>query len=129
MFKSRGAVQIALILFVCFGSLALAQTAPGVARPTSSNDRLFLSFAEDATVVDRQWWEGQVEAADDDDADASIIRAVVAFQPWVDMEVGGRGLNAKATEVGNACNDRAFGEIRSFLFGDPCQHSIPVGTR
>lgn len=90
MFRTRGAIPIALLLFVCLGPLALAQTAPGVARPTSSSDRLFLSFAEDATVVDRQWWEGQVEAADDDSADANVVRAVLAFQPWVDMEFGGR---------------------------------------
>ena len=102
MFKSRGAIPIALLLFVCLGSLALAQNAPGVARPTSSNDRLFLSFAEDATVVDRQWWEGQVEAADGDSADSNIVRAVVAFQPWVDLELGGRvGFGDTDMDVGS----------------------------
>lgn len=90
MFQSRGAIFVALTVALCAASALLAQTAPGVARPTSSSDRLFLGFAEDATVVDRQWWEGQVEAADYDSADANILRAVIAFQPWVDLEIGGR---------------------------------------
>jgi hypothetical protein len=101
MSKSLRAIPIVVTLLVSFGLLASAQTAPGVARPTSSSDRLFLSFAEDATVVDRQWWEGQVEAADGDSADANIVRAVVAFQPWVDLELGGRvGFGDTDVELG-----------------------------
>jgi hypothetical protein len=89
MRRIRVALLFALIFGVCAG-LAQAQSSPGVARPTSSSDRLFLGFAEDATVVDGQWWEGQVEAADSDAVDAQLLRAVIAFQPWMDIEIGGR---------------------------------------
>jgi len=80
---------IVTVALICCSSLALAQSGSSP-KPTSSSDRLFLAFAEDATVVDRQWWEGQLETADWDDFDANVIRGVVAFQPWIDFEVGGR---------------------------------------
>jgi hypothetical protein len=80
---------IVTVALICCGSLALAQTGSSP-KPTSSSDRLFLAFAEDATIVDRQWWEGQVGTADWDDFDVNFVRGVVAFQPWVDLEVGGR---------------------------------------
>jgi hypothetical protein len=85
----RGTVLLLSALAAC-GASAWAQNAPAVARPTSSTDRLFLGFAEDATLVERQWWEGQAGAADGDFVDANYLRGVVAFQPWVDVEVGGR---------------------------------------
>lgn len=80
---------IAIATLICCASLTLAQSASSP-KPTSSSDRLFLAFAEDATVVDRQWWEAQVGTADWDDFDVNVIRGVVAFQPWIDFEVGGR---------------------------------------
>jgi hypothetical protein len=56
----------------------------------SATDRLFLSFAEEATLVDRQWWEGQAEIQDGSGYDARILRGVAAFQPWDGVEFGGR---------------------------------------
>jgi hypothetical protein len=74
---------------------ALAQDAPAAAAPqasapTESAGRLFLSFVEDAVVVDRQWWEGQIEYSDGDPIDSTIVRGVVALQPWKYVELGGR---------------------------------------
>jgi hypothetical protein len=89
MRRSWRPILIALVVLTCCGSLALAQTGSGT-RPTSGSDRLFLAFAEDATVVDRQWWEGQVGTADWDSLDANVLNAVVAVQPWIDFEVGGQ---------------------------------------
>ncbi len=68
----------------------LALLAPGALAQSSSDDRLFLSFAEDATIVDSQWWEGQIELADWDNLDVMVLRGIVAFQPLQDVEVGGR---------------------------------------
>ena len=80
-----------------FGSQALAQTGSG-SSPTASHDRLFLAFIEDATLAQNQWWEGQLEISDGRkspvppgrDVDAFIARGLVAFQPWIDVEVGVR---------------------------------------
>ena len=66
---------------------ATTSTASGA---LSATDRLFLSFAEEATLVDRQWWEGQAEIQDASGFDARILRGVAAFQPWSDVEFGGR---------------------------------------
>ena len=89
-------------------AFAQAQTQPqtqpttqGQSRPTSTDDRLFLNFAEDATVAEKQWWEGQIELVDFDPTDAVILRGIVAFQPLKDVEVGGR--------VGFGNTDAPFG--------------------
>lgn len=76
------------------GSSALAQTGSGTS-PTSNHDRLFLAFIEDATLAQSQWWEGQIEISDGlevdgGDLDSFIVRGLIAFQPWVDIEVGVR---------------------------------------
>ena len=65
-------------------------TAPRLDRLTSGSDRLFLAFAEEAGLIERQWWEGQVELVDADPADATIFRLVFALQPWKRVEMGGR---------------------------------------
>ena len=82
--------------------LALAQTETTPPTPTSHptpvppsgmSDRLFLAFAQDAAIVPSQWWEGQVEyddGAKDIPVDVLLARAVVAFQPFRNIEVGGR---------------------------------------
>lgn len=72
-------------------SLALAPSAAPVAQTTSA-DRLFLGFIEDARIADRQWWEGQLEYRDGEDnvPDAIVVRGIVAFQPWDNVEIGGR---------------------------------------
>ncbi len=87
-------VVLVLAPLAGFGSAALAQTGSG-SSPTSSNDRLFLAFIEDATLAQNQWWEGQIEISDGlevpgGDLDAFIVRGIVAFQPWIDVELGVR---------------------------------------
>jgi hypothetical protein len=82
-----------LAIVVCLP--VAAQTQPSqddsnTGRQTRATDRLFLSFAEEATLVDRQWWEGQIEFLDGSGFDASILRVVAAFQPWAEVEFGGR---------------------------------------
>lgn len=91
MHKRLPFVVAVLALLACAASPALAQSG-SASRPTSGSDRLFLAFAEDATVVDGQWWEVQFAAEDEvyDAVDSKLIRGVMAFQPWIDFEVGGR---------------------------------------
>lgn len=78
------AAWLFFLLTCCLPLPALA------AQNDDSRDRLFLSFAEEATLVDRQWWEGQLEFRDESGFDATILRGVVAFQPWSQVELGGR---------------------------------------
>ncbi len=85
-------VVVVLAPLAGFGSPALAQTGSG---PASNQDRLFLAFIEDATLAQHQWWEGQIEISDGlevpgGDLDAVIVRGIVAFQPWIDVELGVR---------------------------------------
>lgn len=83
-------LHLALALAVTLLSpVARAQTAP----TTSSNtgyDRLFLAFIEDTAIAQKQWWEGQLELADGEDVDVLLLRGIVAFQPWTNVELGGR---------------------------------------
>jgi hypothetical protein len=58
--------------------------------PAGGAARLFLSFAEDAALVETQWWEGQGEFVDGAEIDAGLLRGVVAFRPWGHVEIGGR---------------------------------------
>lgn len=69
-----------------------ASSAAPVAS-TGFEDRLFLSFFQDAAIVKSQWWEGQLEFDDgssDIPTDATVVRGVVAFRPYKQLEVGGR---------------------------------------
>jgi hypothetical protein len=68
-------------------SAAMAQTASPPA--TSGNDRSFLNFAEEAALVDGQWWEGRAEYSAADEFDSLLARGIVALQFWNDIEVGG----------------------------------------
>lgn len=90
-----------LLPFLCLAALVsvptAAQTDPPPAQPTRAAapsqgnlDRLFLSFAEDATLVDSQWWEGQLEIAELELTDLWVARGIVAFNPIADLEFGGR---------------------------------------
>jgi hypothetical protein len=86
---------ILLAFVVCVPAAAQTDPPPEDAtaaqpRQTGATDRLFLSFAEEATLVDRQWWEGQAEFLDGSGFDARILRGVAAFQPWDQIEFGGR---------------------------------------
>jgi hypothetical protein len=56
---------------------------------TSSRDRLYINFIEDAMVVDEQWWEGWLEYDDFDAVQRTILYGRAAFQPWENIEVGG----------------------------------------
>jgi len=70
-----------------------AQDAKGKdAAPAASSaaGRLFLGFDREATLADRQWWEGQIEIADDDVVDVAQVRLVVALQPFKGFEFGGK---------------------------------------
>ena len=64
-------------------------TTPATAQ-TSGSDRLFLGFAEEAAVVDSQWWEGQGQLLENDNFDALIAVGVAAFQVADGWEVGGK---------------------------------------
>ena len=67
---------------------AAASKAPG-----GFSDRLFLAFFQDAALVPSQWWEGQLEYAngnDDIPVNVFLVRGVVAFRPYKNLEVGGR---------------------------------------
>jgi hypothetical protein len=82
-----------LVALLLASGPALAQDEPparNLRSSSSSFDRLFLSFIEDATMVDRQWWEIQGEFSDGDVIDSSLLRGVVVFQPWNDVELGAR---------------------------------------
>lgn len=81
----------ALVLLAALPAAAQATAAPAAAgRTTPGADRLFLSFFEDATLVRSQWWEGQLEYADYDDFETTLLRVVAAFSPWENIELGGR---------------------------------------
>jgi hypothetical protein len=68
----------------------LAQTGATSSRATSGQDRLFLTFAEEAATVPHQWWEAQLEFFDGDPADATLLRGIVAMRPYQNLELGGR---------------------------------------
>jgi len=61
--------------------------------PTYGADRLFMNFAEDATIIDGQWWEGQFAWSDGDapyTIDTMVLRVVAAINLKPNLEVGGR---------------------------------------
>jgi hypothetical protein len=104
MRKSRKSSQFALamtVLLLLSPAAVLAQetestrasagtTTPPGGTNTSSRERLFLNFAEDAMIVDEQWWEGWLQYDDADSVDRTVLFGQAAFQPWQDFEVGGR---------------------------------------
>jgi hypothetical protein len=89
-------------LSLCALALTLMVTLPVAAQaPTSGSDRLFLSFFEDATIIDSQWWEGQIDYADYDDFNTLLVRGVAAFNPRENLEVGGRvGFGSSDADMG-----------------------------
>jgi hypothetical protein len=56
---------------------------------TSSRDRLYINFIEDAMIVDEQWWEGWLQYDEADNIDGTVLYGRAAFQPWENVEVGG----------------------------------------
>ncbi|HXV75458.1 MAG TPA: hypothetical protein VD788_04000 [Candidatus Polarisedimenticolaceae bacterium] len=86
-------------------------TAPRVdSTVTSSRERLFLNFSEDAMITDEQWWEGWLQYDDRDEVDRTILFGQAAFQIWVNTEIGvrvgfGRTDNAPPLDEGNGATD------------------------
>lgn len=72
------------------GTTPPADDTGGQRQGSSSADRLFLNFIEDGTIVDNQWWEGNLVYAEGEAADATLLSGQVAFQPWRDLELGAR---------------------------------------
>jgi len=108
--------RIAIVLLACLMPLfALAQTPEGSSestRPHTDSDRLFLSFIEDADLVDKQWWEGSLVISDgayDGEVDSNVIGGVAAFQPWKRVEMGGRmgfgNTDTKTIDDGSGATD------------------------
>lgn len=82
-------LTITILTMLLIPVAGLAQTEQS-SKGTSSSERLFHSFIEDAAVVDNQWWEAQVEYADADTHDLLILRGVATFNPWENIELGAR---------------------------------------
>jgi hypothetical protein len=81
--------------------LMIALPAAAQTGPTSGSDRLFLNFAEEATVVETQWWEGQINITDHDPADARTASLVFALNPVDRVEFGGKvGFGSTDTPAG-----------------------------
>jgi hypothetical protein len=88
-------IRVLLPLLLLSVTAALAQQTPSSASAsasthTSSLDRLFINFIEDATIVDQQRWEGWFQYEDGDAVDISAAYGTAAFQLWPSTEVGGR---------------------------------------
>jgi hypothetical protein len=81
--------------------LSGAAWAAGAARPTSGEDRLFPSFAEDATIIPNQWWEGSFEFTSYEHVDVTALMATAVFKPVERLEVGGRVGFGSASADGN----------------------------
>jgi hypothetical protein len=87
----RSAFLLAATLAVSAALAAEPAPTPTNAR-AGTNQRLFLSFVQDAAIVPQQWWEGQIEYLNGSSQvpyDALIFRGVVAFQPVKNLELGG----------------------------------------
>ena len=85
------------------------ETAEIIATPTSrtntsSQDRLYINFVEDAMVVDEQWWEGWLQYDDADVVKRTILFGRAAFQPWDNVEIGA------SIGFGNTDNSNGFNE-------------------
>jgi len=107
--KSIPLTMLAILAAVTLGApTALAQ------NPTSGSDRLFLQFIEDATVIDSQWWEGQLEYADADEFDAWIARGVVALQIRKNIEIGGRVGFGKTDSKGDLPDGNGATDLDAF---------------
>lgn len=90
-------VLAALVLLAvpCLPTAAQTPTAaPPATAPSEDPARLFQAFAEDAAIVKGQWWEGQFDFSSRDlpggSLDVTSANLVAAFQPFRDLEVGGR---------------------------------------
>ena len=123
--------------------VALGAAAAGTARaadpstttsvptkaPSGIADRLFLSFAQDAAIVPSQWWEGQIEYDDrapNFPVNAFIGRAVVAFQPWKNIEIGGRvglGNTSANDDLPSGTGATDLDAYAKYYFGNALDHT------
>ncbi len=89
--KHPPTAPVLLALAAALAAPVLPAAAQGTAPPPAGpSERLFLSFAEEASIAERQWWEGQFEFSDGDVIEATLVRGIVAIQPWTNVELGGR---------------------------------------
>ncbi len=130
MRKLRGFfLTITILTSLLIPVAGLAQTEQP-SKGTSSSERLFLSFIEDATVVDNQWWEAQVEYADGDSHDLFILRGVATFNPWKNIEIGARVGFGSSDGVGNypdgsgATDLDAWGKYHLGKAGDATEFAV-----
>jgi hypothetical protein len=106
-------------------------TQPSTPKPAPSGiaDRLFLSFAQDGAIVPSQWWEGQLEWDDGSKnvpVDALIARAVVAFQPFRNIEVGGRfgfGKTSAAPSLPDGSGATDLDAYAKYVFPNAVEHT------
>ena len=81
---------LSVSITLALGLVVLPPTAQGAGSSSATGSaRLFLSFIEDAVIVDSQRWEGQLDLADGDLVDTVIVRGVAAFHLRESLEVGG----------------------------------------
>jgi hypothetical protein len=91
----RIATACALFALAAAPALAQAQAEAQTTRsgaPASSQDRFFLSFAEDPALAQRQWWEirGEfINGGKDNPVDTILARFNFAIQPIRGLELGG----------------------------------------
>ena len=130
MWKYAAAFAVAALSF----GAARAQTPVG-------SDRLFLSFAEDAAIANRQWWEGQLDFADGSDDfpwDRTVLRGVFAINPIQSLEIGGRvgfGSTSASDDIpdGSGATDLeawgkwSFGTFDSTSFAAGGLVTVPTG--
>lgn len=124
------------------GGAAIAQTTTA-AQPTTTSttvmatrpnaDRLFLGFAEDATIIKRQWWEAQFEYADGSSGnpwDKTLIRGIVAISPMTNWEFGGRVGFGSTDATGNIPDGSGATDLDvygKYLFGGGGETEFAVG--
>ena len=105
-----------------------SSTASRHASPSGIADRLFLSFAQDAAIVPSQWWEGQLEFSDGSTnipVDSTIARGVVAFQPFRNIEIGGRVGFGSTSASGNRPDGTGATDLdiyAKYFFGNVLDH-------
>jgi hypothetical protein len=113
---------------------AAAQVPP----PSSTTDRLFLGFAFDATLIDHQWWEGDLIYSDGDLVSSIVILGTGAVRVADRVEVGGDiGFGNTDTPSGlpdgngatdlNLYGKYYFGDTGKTEFAAGVQATVPSG--
>lgn len=109
---------------------SLAADAPASATSGAGGaDRLFLSFGQDAAIVSSQWWEGQAtysDTAKNIPVDAFVVRGVVAFQPFRNIEIGGQVGLGSTDSKGNLPDGTGATDLDAYakyVFGNALEHT------